>query len=421
MHKPSSATHGYVAFAGLLAFIGSLLVLRIYSPFDGDVISSALFVIGCITLSIFLVDLVWGKVYLRPSTGLNFKTRNPSWSRIRIKYLGLIGTLGFVCLLYWLFPEYRNGNTYRNYFLMLERVWAPTFVVGSIYFYWIDSYMVDPNDGYWHAGRLLLGDWSIVNWSILGQHILGWIVKGFFLPLMFIYMCDDLTLFLKSDFSRYTNFQHWYGFVYDLVFLLDLSVVAMGYMMCFRITDTQIRSVEPTMLGWVVAILCYKPFWGFFEQHYLSYDADHPWGAWLWNFPLMYGVWGSCILALLAIYAWSTVCFGARFSNLTNRGIITGGPYAWTKHPSYISKNLSWWMVSVPFIVSTTASEAIRHSLLLFLLNIIYILRAKTEEWHLSKDPDYVNYALWMEKNGIFRWIRSIPLISILSYRQKKR
>jgi protein-S-isoprenylcysteine O-methyltransferase Ste14 len=420
MHKPTSATHGFVALSGLLAFALSLFVLRTFEPFNGDVISSCLFVIACITLSIFLVDLVWSKVYLRPSTGLSFKTRNPSWSRTRIKYLGLVGSLGFVCLMYWLFPEYREGNTYKNYFLMLERIWAPTLVLALVYFYWLDAYMVDPCDGYWHTGRFLLCDWSLVNWPLLGQHLLGWVVKGFFLPLMFIYMCHDLNEFLKVDFFSYTNFQQWYGFTYDLVFLLDLSLVAMGYMMCFRITDTQIRSVEPTMLGWVVAIMCYKPFWGFFEQHYLRYDADHPWGAWLWNYPLMYGIWGSCILVLLAIYAWSTACFGARFSNLTNRGIITGGPYALTKHPSYISKNLSWWMVSVPFIVSSSAGEAVRHSLLLLLLNIVYILRAKTEERHLSRDPDYVSYANWMEERGLFRWIRSTPILRLLSYKQPR-
>lgn len=37
----------------------------------------------------------------------------------------------------------------------------------------------------------------------------------------------------------------------------------------------------------------------------------------------------------MAIYAWATIMFGGRFSNLTHRGIITNGPYPWTKHPAY--------------------------------------------------------------------------------------
>ena len=38
--------------------------------------------------------------------------------------------------------------------------------------------------------------------------------------------------------------------------------------------------------------------------------------------------------------------FSFRFSNLTHRGIITSGPYRFTKHPSYVSKNIAWSFVS---------------------------------------------------------------------------
>jgi hypothetical protein len=50
------------------------------------------------------------------------------------------------------------------------------------------------------------------------------------------------------------------------------------------------------------------------------------------------------------IYVWSTAVFGLRFSDLTHRGIITNGPYRWVKRPAFLTKNLSWWMISVPFI-----------------------------------------------------------------------
>ena len=35
---------------------------------------------------------------------------------------------------------------------------------------------------------------------------------------------------------------------------------------------------------------------------------------------------GAVLVALTAIYAWATVAFGIRFSNLTHRGILTHGP-----------------------------------------------------------------------------------------------
>jgi protein-S-isoprenylcysteine O-methyltransferase Ste14 len=123
------------------------------------------------------------------------------------------------------------------------------------------------------------------------------------------------------------------------------------------------------------------------------------------------------ILGLTAVYVWATVIFGARFSNLTNRGIITNGPYRWTKHPAYVAKNLSWWLLAVPFVVRGTVDEVLRHCLLLVALNLIYLMRAKTEERHLSRDPDYVAYALWMDEHSLFRFVQRVPVLRHLAYR----
>lgn len=408
MNRPVSVTHSLVAFTGLSALFIALWILKTYLPFGQNMVISSLFLIGFVSISIFAVDMLFMKVYLRPSTGLRYDKPSPSWSRTYVKFIGFLASLGFIGFLYWLLPEYRQSNTYSNFYSMLELIGIPILLLAIPYIYWVDSRMVNPQDGYWFVGQIVLGRPQSIDRYVVYQHTLGWVVKGFFLPLMFIYMCDDVGTFLKVNFSELKSFQAWYGFIYDFVFLIDLSLVTMGYIMCLRITDTHMRSVEPTMLGWVVALICYKPFWGFFEQKYLNYESNYPWGAWLWESPLLYGIWGCSILFLLLIYVWSTVSFGARFSNLTNRGIITNGPYAWTKHPSYISKNLSWWMVSTPFLINGNPSETLRHSLLLLALNGIYYLRAKTEEWHLSRDESYVAYAKWIKEHGIFRWISFI-------------
>ena len=62
---------------------------------------------------------------------------------------------------------------------------------------------------------------------------------------------------------------------------------------------------------------------------------------------------GAWLVFLTAVYAWATVAFGFRFSNLTHRGILTHGPYAWTKHPAYVSKNLFWWCAVLPFLATS--------------------------------------------------------------------
>lgn len=105
-------------------------------------------------------------------------------------------------------------------------------------------------------------------------------------------------------------------------------------------------------------------------------------------------------------YALSTISFGLRFSNLTNRGIITSGPYRFTKHPAYITKNLSYWMVSVPFVEPLGWQVALMHCARLVAVNLIYYTRAKTEERHLMRDLDYRAYAEWIAQHGLFARMR---------------
>ena len=123
---------------------------------------------------------------------------------------------------------------------------------------------------------------------------------------------------------------------------------------------------------------------------------------WLQGHPLLLGITGAVLVVLTAIYAWATIAFGLRFSNLTDRGILTHGPYAFTKHPAYLSKNLFWWIAGFPFLVTTdNPVDAIRNTALLCVVSGIYYWRARTEEWHLGADPHYRAYADWMAQHGL--------------------
>jgi protein-S-isoprenylcysteine O-methyltransferase Ste14 len=113
-------------------------------------------------------------------------------------------------------------------------------------------------------------------------------------------------------------------------------------------------------------------------------------------------VWGAILVALTGYYAWATMAFGLRFSNLTHRGILTNGPYAWTKHPAYLSKNIYWWLATMPFLVTSGSSgDMVRNTALLLAVSAVYYWRAKTEEKHLMADPAYAEYAAWMDRNAL--------------------
>ncbi len=170
----------------------------------------------------------------------------------------------------------------------------------------------------------------------------------------------------------------------------------------------------------MAALICYPPFILMNNGGPLDYHpgtaGETGWVHWLQGYPLLTAFWGAWLVFLTGVYAWATVAFGFRFSNLTHRGILTHGPYAWTKHPAYLSKNLFWFFAILPFLATTgNPVDMIRNTAVLGLVACVYYWRARTEERHLSADPVYREYAEWMERNGPIprlinrltpRWVR---------------
>ena len=65
----------------------------------------------------------------------------------------------------------------------------------------------------------------------------------------------------------------------------------------------------------------------------------------------------------------------------------------------------------MPFLTAASPGEALRHCLILLGFNGIYVLRAITEERHLSRDPVYVAYQNYIAECGA--WARFKRLIGI--------
>jgi hypothetical protein len=410
---PRSATLFHIGLAGVLVYFISIYYLKKYQV---DSFWAAIISMGTVSLTMIILEKVQLRKYHTYSSGIDFSRGHPiDVKRVLIKLFGLYGTIGLAALYYWLFPEY-HGGFYFSYFRLVKLL-LPVILVGSIpYFFLLDRYMKEPADSYWHAGNFFLFRWKVIDKKILKHHFLGWLVKVFFLALMFTYLMNNTGILLGSSFHEVKNeFTRFYDYMYNLLFSIDLLFVSAGYLLTLKIFDSHIRTAEPTILGWIVALQCYQPFWSLFSGSYLSYDDSYFWGNMLAGNYGLYKLWGSVILLLLTIYVTATIVFGVRFSNLTNRGIITNGPYRFMKHPAYISKNISWWLISIPFISSEGFGVAIKHCLLLLALNFIYYVRARTEERHLSLDPLYVQYATAMNERGIFK--RLYKIFPFLKYR----
>lgn len=234
------------------------------------------------------------------------------------------------------------------------------------------------------------------------QLLLGWCVKAFFLPLMLAWFYDWLDTLHTLGATGWMSVFLW-GMA--ALYAVDTLFGTVGYLSTSRTIDAHIRSTDSTWLGWTAALACYPPLSLVVLQKWLNYSDGIEWTHWLGG-SLIAFPWAAAILALTGIYAYATVVFGPRFSNLTNRGIITSGPFRWTKHPAYISKNLSWWLIAIPFVSDQDGASALGNCLALAGVNGIYWLRAKTEERHLMQDPAYREYANWIDQHGLWARLR---------------
>lgn len=218
------------------------------------------------------------------------------------------------------------------------------------------------------------------------NRLLAFVVKAYFGALMVSFARFHYRT--VADALRHTphpfgTFDNGYTILYHSMFLVDAGLAAVGYFCESALLRNRVRSVDPYPMSWLVTLACYPPFndatgtllpLNMGEQHRLALPV-------------------TVLLCLkivtiffFLIYVWATLALNIKFSNLTNRGIVQGGPYAILRHPAYFGKNMAWWFEYIPYL---------RHGanlLPLILWNVIYILRGLYEEKHLSADPEYAEY-----------------------------
>ena len=396
---PKSAVSQAYAFLSFLGFVVVLLGFRWFGAED------------TVTCFIFLaIALALPHIWQATATEDPNPTPNPkateALDRILCKLAGLAAIYGAIALAYFAFQGYYESQV-KPLREIFERVWMPLLVLTPIYVWLTDRLMDNPHDGLYQVGLVVTGLHKQVQWPQAQQYLLGWCVKGFFIPLMTGYALQDIRWFLSVDImAELQRPGGYYFFAYRMIFFIDLVFASVGYLCAMRLIGAHIRSTEPTMLGWVVCIICYEPFWAPLSRIFFPYEEGYYWNDWLAGHPVAWLFWSFSILLCLVVYVWASITFGISFSNLTNRGILTNGPYRWLKHPHYVSKNISWWLISVPFLTNQSPEVAVRNCLLLVGVNVIYFLRAKTEERHLSRDPAYVEYSNWIRTNGLSAMLR---------------
>ncbi|HEY6815393.1 MAG TPA: DUF1295 domain-containing protein [Croceibacterium sp.] len=433
---PASDVSSWVGFVGVATLLGWIAFARLWPelsaafglPGPRGVLSgpnSALMAMVLSGLAMAAWSLLVDKVHRRPSTGIDWRRPRPLAAVREVsvtKIVGLWITWLIVAAFYCLGRWYWDGQ-----YLFAMRVIAvaaiPLVVLSVPYVMWLDRYLIEPRDHAWHFGAMLIGrePWEAHE---VRRHWRAWIIKGFFSAFMISILPPGFAAVVQADFGAIAGDPVRLGTsLFELLFVIDVQIGTVGYLLTLRPLDAHIRSGNPFLAGWVAALLCYPPFvYGFMGQNgIIQYEYQTAsWGFWMQGHQVLLWIWAAWLVFLTAVYAWATTAFGIRFSNLTYRGVMTHGPYRWTRHPAYLSKNLFWWCSAMPFLVTTGSPlEAARNTVFLAVISGIYYWRARTEEAHLlAEDAKYRQYHAWMAAHGpitaplsrVFARVRPRPL-----------
>ena len=402
--RPKSAVSGGVGFVGLAALLAWAALARAYGMVGPFAALTALVACG---VPMILWSLLVDKVHLSPTTGIDWASPpRPVREMLDVsiaKIAGLWATWAAIACLYCIGRWYWDGfYLFSMYVLGVASI--PMLVLSVPYVLWLDRRLKEPRDGAWHFGQLIAGRADRVDREILHEHFRSWAVKGFFLAFMLSIVPVAWERTIGVDGAEIAanpvNLALW---LIGAMFMIDVAFATVGYALTLKPLDAHIRSANPYAAGWTAALICYPPFILMDGplNYYPGTAGENGWTHWLEGAPLALAFMGFLLVLLTGIYAWATVAFGIRFSNLTHRGILTHGPYAWSKHPAYLAKNLFWWLAAMPFLATTgNPVDMVRNTALLAIVSGVYYWRARTEERHLGADPDYRDYAAWMERYG---------------------
>lgn len=415
--KPASDVSTGVGLAGLVGLLAWIAICRNWAgiaealalpgprePLSGPYASLAtlLFTGTPMVLWSVLVD----KVHLRASTGIDWSRKLKGGATLPIsvtKLAGLWATWAIIGFLYCVARWYWQ-DPYLFAMEVIGTAAVPLFLLSVPYVIWLDRFLVDPRDGAWHFGAMLIGR-EPYDLEEVKSHFRSWAVKGFFCAFMISILPGGfgyiVTLELSGVASSPVTIAN--GLI-EFLFVVDVQLAMVGYLLTMKPLDAQIRSANPYVAGWLAALICYPPFVLMGDNGPLGYHyGTADWSFWLQDRPALLWAWGGLLVFLTAVYAWATVIFGLRFSNLTYRGIITNGPYAFTRHPAYLSKNLFWWLSTLPFFVTNHSFvDMVRNTTALALVSAVYYWRARTEEMHLlGEDVKYREYHEWMARHAL--------------------
>lgn len=330
--------------------------------------------------NIFFVILILGLVCIYIS---KYKEINENFSRFNIKRKdGFIKSLiiFFSCIVYsWVLSKF-NSDVY-GIFLIDATVFSP--IVILILFFW-NFYFIGSESNL-KRGKI---DFFLIS-----------VLKVIYIPFLYGACFIVLSQIFNLDINNF-SFYNLVDIFFKFGIAFDVCIGLYGYIFISKIFENEIITPNRSLKAWFFCLLCYPPL-NIILNNYLYQRDDYIWSNLAKDNIFLYIVCGVVVTLSWVIYWLSTYHFGLKFSNLTWRGLINSGPYRFLKHPAYFSKNIYWWVYTVPFMTSSI-KNLILNVVTLSIVSFIYFMRARTEEKHLLNYVEYQEYNIWIKNNGLW-------------------
>jgi hypothetical protein len=403
-------------------FISGAAIYAMYMGLRDSTLSNnemAMVMVGGLTLLLCGIELLRAPWHDTPRPDVPFRDVLNSAA---VKWVGSMTGFAITLFGWWLLQEYQR-NQYQPLFFALNLAF-PYIPIVVFLTHLFTEWRLGPSDGDGRdLGLFTLLRWKEMDGNGIRDELLTWFIKGFFFTINLSEIPKALSNFRgKEDQIMNMPWPELQGMLILLLYCFIIIAIAPGYLFSARIFGTHIRNIATSWFAYTVTLCCYAPFVGgvfnrWFNSHPISPDPDwnKPWVSNFHDDPTMLYIIGGTIVLSEFIHYWGESIFGLRSSNLCHRGIITAGPFRYCKHPVFAAKCFSWLLIWMPFISGNTVVECIRLTLCWLGVCIVFGARCWAEERVLAQDKDYVAYALWVDKHGIF----SVPanFIPVLQFR----
>ena len=217
-------------------------------------------------------------------------------------------------------------------------------------------------------------------------------MRGYFIPFMVIQVyvnINDSIVYSDNNFRGYDllTILMWTS---AILWLTDTLNASMSYCIESRWIENRSRSIDMTAGGWLVCLACYAPLnniTGSLFPFGPFAASKYPDSIFIQDITFIYFI-KILEITVLIFHVYADCSLGPSIANITFKKLQTRGLYGIIRHPGTTFKLLLWWVQAGFYREFWRIDFLFGH----LMWNLLYILRAITEERHLGKFEEYREY-----------------------------